>query len=428
MMATATVRAETELAAMATERLEAEITELAGHLAAASCRLLLMIAEMDRRGSWASWGAKSCAHWLNWQIGLEIGAAREKVRVAHAIGTLPEIRDAFSRGLLSYSKVRALTRVATAETEHDLLGLARDASTAQLERILRAYRRAMPADADAAVRAYHNRSLTWRSTEDGDLVVEVRLPPEQGAALKAAVEAHLEPYDVSGETSIAQRRADALTAIVDAATTAGASEGQATVVSNVVVHADLDLLCGDTDTGACHVEAGDRLALETLRRLACDCAVDLVVEHDGEVLDVGRRTRTIPPAMRRAVLARDGHCVWPGCADRIIDVHHLEHWTEGGHTKLSNLGGLCKAHHWHAHEGGFDIERLADATLRVRRPDGREVKAPAPAVEGSCDDLVHSNTDLDVTADAITPRHPEARIDFDYVVSVHTDSHRRRCV
>src|ERR1700694_2277463 len=103
-----------EFAGMATERLEAEICESGAHLSAAECRWCLMIGEFDRRDGAGSWGCASTASWLNWRCGLALGAARERVRVGRRLAELPAITAAFSTGVLSYSKVRALTRVATA--------------------------------------------------------------------------------------------------------------------------------------------------------------------------------------------------------------------------------------------------------------------------------------------------------------------------
>lgn len=129
---------------MPLERLEAEITQLAGHLAAAECRWLLLIAEFDRRAGYEQWGCRTCSHWLSWQCGLDMRAAREHVRVARALETLPVITEAFSAGRLSYSKLRALTRVATPENEGDLAMIAQHATAVQVERTVRTYRGVLP--------------------------------------------------------------------------------------------------------------------------------------------------------------------------------------------------------------------------------------------------------------------------------------------
>ena len=125
--------------------LEAQITELAGHLNAANFRWLSLIAEFDRRHGWSDGATQSCAHWLNWQCGIDLGAAREKVRVAHALEKLPRVAAAMARGELSYSKARALTRVACAQTEEYFLSIALHGTAAHVEKLVRHYRRAQEA-------------------------------------------------------------------------------------------------------------------------------------------------------------------------------------------------------------------------------------------------------------------------------------------
>ena len=159
---------------MPLERLEAQICELAGHLAAATCRFLVLLADFDARRGWASWEMGSCAQWLSWKCQMSSGTAREHVRVARALRDLPVIRARFAAGRLSYAKVRALTRIATPATEAGLAELAGPMTANQLERFARAHRQVTQADdADARVR----RRLTWRFEEDGSLSGTFRLPP-----------------------------------------------------------------------------------------------------------------------------------------------------------------------------------------------------------------------------------------------------------
>jgi hypothetical protein len=168
------------------ERLEAQICELAGHLAAATCRFLVLLADFDARRGWASWEMNSCAQWLSWKCQMSSGTAREHVRVARALRDLPVIRARFAAGRLSYAKVRALTRIATAATEAGLAELAGPMTGNQLERFARAHRQVTQADdADARVR----RRLVWRFEEDGSLSGTFRLPPLPGAVLLKALRA-----------------------------------------------------------------------------------------------------------------------------------------------------------------------------------------------------------------------------------------------
>ena len=169
------------------DNLEDEIAELSGHINAATCRWLLLIAEFDGRRGHEQSGFGCCATWLAWRCGVAPRAAREHLRVARALGGLDAIREAFARGELSYSKVRAVTRVATPESESDLLELALHATAAQLERIVRAYRGALTVDEANALD--ERRSFAWSWEDDGSLSLRGRLAPEEGALFLRAFEA-----------------------------------------------------------------------------------------------------------------------------------------------------------------------------------------------------------------------------------------------
>src|SRR5277367_3991542 len=168
------------------ERLEAQICELAGHLAAATCRFLVLLADFDARRGWASWEMNSCAEWLSWKCQMSSGTAREHVRVARALRDLRVIRGEFGAGRLSYAKVRALTRIATPDNEAGLAELAGPMTGNQLERFARVHRQVSSVD-DAAARV--RRRLAWRIEEDGSLSGTFRLPPLQGAVLLKALRA-----------------------------------------------------------------------------------------------------------------------------------------------------------------------------------------------------------------------------------------------
>jgi hypothetical protein len=162
------------------DRLGDEIAELSAHLDAATARLLDLIREFDAREGWNT-GFRSCAAWLNWLVGLDIGAARERVRVARALGSLPLLAEAMAPGELSYAKVRALTRVATPETEERLLALGRAGTADHVERIVRGWRR-MDRRAEAAetARRHASRALHVYQDEDGMVTIRGRLAPEVG--------------------------------------------------------------------------------------------------------------------------------------------------------------------------------------------------------------------------------------------------------
>ena len=353
-----------------------QIAELSARIDAATYELLCHLHEFDLRHGWEGW--RSCAHWLNWRTGLDLGAAREKLRVATALADLNHVAAAMARGQLSYSKVRALTRVASPATEARLLAVALSATAAQVERLVRAWRRVdRDAQPDAEQVLLASRALSMQVDEDGMVVLRGRLPPEVGALLLRAVEAAMQQVPATaegGEPTIAQRRADALGLVAESALAGGLDPGNPADRFQVTVHVQADALPArdpadeaprvsaetrevseaageraapetDLDAGQAVIEqlGGLHVGREAARRVACDAGI-VVLRHaaDGQVLDVGRRTRTVPSAMRRALLSRDrGQCQFPGCESRHCDAHHVEHWADGGETRLQNLTGSC---------------------------------------------------------------------------------------
>jgi hypothetical protein len=382
------------------DRLGDEIAELAAHLEAATARLLDLIREFDKRGGWNN-GFKSCAAWLSWRVGLDPGAAREKVRVARALETLPRLARALARGELSYAKVRALTRVATPATEERLLAVGRAGTAQHVERIVRGWRcMDRKAEARETARRHASRTLHVYPDSDGTVLVRGRLTAEMGALLQQALTAAREtlyrrarrrsggvgPGDVSAETpTLEQQQADALALLAETALHHGMHPGAPGERYLVVVHVDAEVLADAEEQGQSILEDGTRVSAETSQRLACD-ASRVVMRHDedGRLLEVGARTRTIPPALRRALHHRDQGCRFPGCGLPFGQGHHIQHWAQGGPTTLSNLALLCRRHHRAVHEEGFQVERQADGELRFTRPDGRPLpQVPPPPVVGT---------------------------------------------
>ncbi|HEY5189013.1 MAG TPA: DUF222 domain-containing protein [Solirubrobacteraceae bacterium] len=397
------------------EELEREICAAAADIAAATCRWLLLVAEFDERRGWAEWGVRSCAHWLSWRCSIGLVAGREHVRVARRLGELPLIREAFGAGELSYSKVRAVTRVAAAETEESLLELARHATGAQLDKLVRGYSTCLAATTAGAQVAYERRYLSLSWEEDGSLRIAGRLPAEEGALLQAALEA-AQPAAVATQepglsASIGERRADAMATVARSAL-AGAQPRRGGDPCEIVVHVDADTLAGGD--GAAHLDDGPAIAPETARRLGCDAALVRVIERDGQPLSVGRRTRTIPPALRRALRSRDGGCRFPGCTHRrFLHAHHIHHWARGGETRLDNLVQLCSHHHRLVHEGGFSVGRGPGGSLAFRRRDG--VAIP---MAGRCEARVRRGPVSDRRVDAETCRPWSAGDPLDYGMAV----------
>jgi len=427
-------------------RLGDQIAELSAHIQAATYRLLVLIREFDERAGWNT-GFHTCAHWLNWRTGLDLGAAREKVRVAKALGDLPKISQAMRRGEVSYSKVRALSRVATPENEAELLEFALVGTAAHVERLVRAWRRVDRYEAMGQDdRQLEHRFLSAYTDEDGMLVVRARLSPEVGAVFEKALEAATEvlykqSLDAEGpsfsEVPIEQRRADALELLAESALEGDLDPGTAGDRYQVVVHVsggalektEQQKLVAPIDPGVeaavfsgAVLENNVRVSAETSDRLACDRS-QVVITHgsDGTVLDVGRKTRVIHPALRRALKHRDGSCRFPGCSQQRCDAHHVEHWAEGGKTELDNLLLLCRYHHRALHEGGFRVELDADGISRFYAAAGWEIPEapPAPRLEGDpAVGLTRRNWVDGIEIDSSTgfPRWQGEKLDLGYAI------------
>ena len=376
------------------DRLGDEIAELSAHLDAATAKLLDLIREFDVRGGWNN-GFRSCAAWLSWRVGLDPGAARERVRTARALGTLPQLAEALGRGEISYAKVRAVTRVASPETEERLLAVAKAGTAAHVERIVRGWRCVdRQAEALETQRRHTARALHVYHDDDGMVVVRGRLAPDVGALLTQALTAARENLyqqhraanpaplaDPASETpTMAQQQADALALLAETALHHGIDPGTPGEHYQVVVHVDAPVLADADQPGQSVLEDGTHVSAETSRRLACD-ASRVVMRHgaDGRVVEVDTRTRTISPALRRALLHRDQGCRFPGCGIRFVQGHHIHHWAAGGPTTLSNLVSLCRRHHRAVHEEGFSVVRQPYGAVQFFRPDGRPLPdVPAP--------------------------------------------------
>jgi hypothetical protein len=398
------------------EALADQITELAAHLHAATFRLLELVREFDACEGWAGDGIASCAHWLNWKCGMALGAARERVRVAHALKDLPKISQTFRKGKISYSKVRAITRVATRKNENYLLMIAHFGTAHHVERLVRNYRSVKRNEALAKAQDQHlHRELSWFVDDDGYWVIRGRLPPDAGALVTQVLQQAMDeqfdelqdvPAGISdaevNETRsrpepIAWRRADALVRLAQGYRGNKASGRTSGSSEKFLVHirTDLETLKANGTGAESELEPGGKICAETTRRICCDSATVLWLDADGhscdnkahalpqsehsigaqhphqfQPLSVGRKTRTVPPAIRRALQRRDGGCRFPGCtATRFVDAHHIHHWADGGETSMNNLVLLCSRHHRLVHEGGFILEKV-EGQFQFTNPKG----------------------------------------------------------
>ena len=461
------------------ERLGDEIAGLAADLHTATYRLLVRLREFDQgfdSNGGALGGFLSCAHWLSWRTGIDLGAAREKVRVARALPGLPRFARAMESGELSYSKVRALTRIATPAIEEELLELSRHATASQVERVVRAWRRVdRVAEAEGEQRRHEARHLSVYADEDGSWVVRGRLDPEVGALLQGALETaamallHGDRVAATGAQvpmdtaesdlekptgmpisppSFAQRRADALGLLIELAlANAGERPPSRGDVSSstedaptnreqprtssrravrglsrvqIVLHVDADALRADSESGQSALAGGTHVSAETSRRLASD-GTQVVMTHDtlGRVLDVGRLRRTIPVPIRRALDERDRGCRFPACTNRLTDAYHVRHWADGGTTRLDNLLLLCPRHHRAVHEGGYRVRRTASGGFAFidRYGELLPVVPPTPIRSpkpASAPHIFDSANDVR----AMGSGFPQERLDLDWAMGV----------
>ena len=415
-----------------------EITRLAGHINAAQHRFLTLLAALIERNAWEGAGIKSPAHWLNYHCGIDLGAAREKVRVAKSLQQLPGIDEAFRSGTISYSKVRAMTRSATPENEQMLLQVALHGTAQHVEQLVRKYRRAESlTDNRFAESQYEARELTCYFDDDGMLVLRGRMTPEDGAVFMKGLEtmvAAQNPCVFADEDAanlpkkaFPQKRVDALLALAEQAMST-MEEGLQPLSSadkyQVVIHIERgDEKHGSIESGAHHLP----LSPATARRLCCDASLVPVLEDSsGNVLNVGRKARAIPPSIRRALQIRDQGCRFPGCCEsRYVDAHHVQHWCDGGETRLDNLVLLCRRHHRLLHQEGYEILKHGEQRFEFLTPvggamptaltpqfaEGEDVASESLAIERE-----HDGIGLEIDSRTAVTRWEGEKLDYDLAV------------
>lgn len=244
-----------------------------------------------------------------------------------------------------------------------------------------------------------SRTRVTRGKKTALLFCGPRLAPEDGALFVRALDAareRLQEGEWSEERGSAEPRrptsAEAFVGLAEIALLGGAVERSGGDRYQVVVHVD-------AADGASVLEDGPALAPETAERLACDASIVELVERDGLPLSVGRMTRTIPSAIRRALQARDRRCCFPGCENRrFLHAHHIRHWAHGGETKLDNLVLLCPRHHRFVHEAGYSIRDCGDGKLEFRDPWGAPIPHVPRPPPGDADRLLELNAFREIDA------------------------------
>ena len=373
-----------------TDELSQRIVAMAGRIAAATCRWLLLVAEFDDRNGAAGAGMAGTADWLSWACGLSKRTARDHVRTARALAAHPSLATEMQAGRLSYSHVRAISRVVRPDESHlvdDLVNIARHGTVAQLEETVRGLRTVRDDD-NEPWQVEERISTSW--TERSQWRLSARLDPEHGAVVEAAL--------ADGDKPVRGLRGEERAA--------------------VVVHIDVERGSAEPGRPRARVAGGPGLPEPVLRGSACASRVRTVVSQRRRhgrrrPLDVGRSSRLVTDKQWRALLLRDRCCAYPGCGSRRnLQAHHVVHWLDGGPTDMDNLVLLCERHHHRHHEGEFEIRHVGRETF-VFLVGGRELTRPEP-----CRDRAPIESELaDVADDAATTRWDGSRLDRDLTVA-----------
>ncbi|MBJ8337622.1 DUF222 domain-containing protein [Antrihabitans sp. YC3-6] len=388
------------------EEIETEICSLAGQIAAATARFLTLLAEFDARRGWAGWQLHSAAHWLSWKAGISLHTAREQVRVANAVTELPRIAQAFAEGRVSYSKVRALTRVATPHTEESLLRIALQSPAAHLDRLVRGLVKQARTPDDTNNNTDTDRARgRWFYDDDGYLVVMARFRPEDGARFLAALtraECERTRTDDDEPDRTAPAPSNPVPAMVAMAETLCTAESPVvSPAADVLVHVGPD--GAPLDAPHAHLDDGPGLDSQTLETVLCTAAVRLI-RHGrlGPTIAWDRSRRRPSRTLLRQLLIRDRCCTVPGCGrTRFLHAHHVVYYSRGGPTDLDNLTLLCGEHHRALHDGLFTITADGNQRFTFADLDGRRIDY-APLLSGDVDDLSRRYHHIDpdaVTAD-----------------------------
>ncbi|KQR99435.1 HNH endonuclease [Williamsia sp. Leaf354] len=382
------------------DELTDRVVGYASQIAALTARFLDLLREFDDRKVWSGIGIRSCAHWLSWKTGMSLRTAQDHLRIAHALTDLPRVSDAFAEGRLSYSKVRAITRVATPDREEELVNAALSATAAQVERLVRGIAHIDRAEDEAASRRIESSSR-WKWNDDGSLAVTMRLSPVDGARFLAGVvrseyertrttgdpdlelpadTQHLDvaaaspdlwrgvPTDISGAVVTMADTARTVVAMPDFAPGA-----------EIVIHTDAE---HSVDP---HLDAGPAIATTEVDEAACGGSTREIGHKRsrsgkrGVALTFGRKRRLPTKALLRVVHARDRGCRHPACGrTRHLHAHHVRFWSHGGTTDPDNLILLCSTHHRALHNGDFTIRALGHQQFTFHHPSGTPIDTAPP--------------------------------------------------
>jgi 5-methylcytosine-specific restriction endonuclease McrA len=416
---------------LALDELAAEIVAAAGRLSAATCAWLLLVAKFDAASDHVRAGFASTAHWLSFACGLAHRTAVEHVRVARALAAHEALSREMGAGRLSYSHVRAISRVAE-PTEHqlvdELIEVAQYGTVAHLETIVRGLRtvddiEGSTRDEREYVKHNWNDSSLWQ--------LSARLDPERGEVVSSAIKSLAEREELSSADALVRLAEIGLAALADADKPPRALRGHERAA--VVVHLDAANLRPPVERRSAErarpfarITNGPGLPSRVVERLLCAGRIRPMVFDGESALDVGRTQRLVTERQYRALMVRHhGHCAVPGCSNvNGLDGHHVIPWSQGGRTDLDNLILLCEPHHLGVHNDEFTITSQRRGRFTFTRPDGTSMM-PTPTKDDHSRSVVQLHeTHGAVAPNAATGNWTGQRLEPDYAVSVL--AHRRQ--
>jgi hypothetical protein len=359
-----------------------ELVRLAGERDLIELRFSLLASEYAATDHYDKAGFVSPIDWIRFNCHMTSSAAADRVAVGERMGDLTESTDAMVSGQIGFAHMTVMARTANALgdrfKESKLLDKAVENSPGKFHHICRHYRHAADRKGYESEQAelVENRWLSLSSVEDGSLLINGVLDPVGGAALRMALQPLARKSGAHDDRKFDRRQADALVDMAMYALDTGMVPQSASQRTHLQVTTSLETLLGLEGAPAAEMEFSLPISSKTVERLACDCSVTrILLGSDSMVIDVGRARRVISGPQRKALNARDGGCVWPGCERPAswTSGHHLVHWIHGGGGDLKDLASLCHRHHWMVHEGGWQI---------MRGDDGRIVTIPPTVTFG----------------------------------------------
>jgi len=337
------------------------------------------VRRFDKSGEYKADGALSLTAWLRWKCKLSGGAALERVEIARQLEKLPETEAAFANGDLGFQHVAVLARTAehvgaaaVRKEEPSLLRAAKTMDPGQFTGVAKNFEHRVDAAGALAEanRAYQRRYFHISEPTDGLVRLDGVLDAEGGATLRSALQPFMKPINDDAR-SYGQRSADALVELGRQGS--GNKRDGAGPRPQLIIRASVDTLAGIPGAPAGELEGGATVPAETVQRHACDSAITRITGQGELDQELNHASRTLPASTRRALEARDRHCVFPGCTRPPIwcDGHHLVWWTRGGATALPNLALLCRPHHRMVHEEGWRLVRHKDGRFTAMAPPRR---------------------------------------------------------